>query len=98
MLYSNYDGKDAGSGHEITILSDNSNFVVANKLTYDILPKTLSTSWSADSFEYDGLVHYPTAQFDGIINSDIVDVVYEKQESIIVAQYLIKLSSNNKKL
>ncbi len=96
LLYSNYDGKDAGSGHEITILSDNSNFVVANKLTYDILPKTLSTSWSADSFEYDGLVHYPTAQFDGIINSDIVDVVYEKQESIIVAQYLIKLSSNNK--
>lgn len=96
LLYSNFYGKDAGSGYEITILSDNSNFVVANNLSYDILPKTLNAIWSDDNFEYDGLAHYPTAQFDGIINDEIVDVVYEKQESIVVAQYLIKLSSNNK--
>ncbi|MBD5087021.1 MAG: hypothetical protein HDT32_06690 [Clostridiales bacterium] len=95
LVYSNYNGIDAGTGYSITVVSQSKNYIVVNELKYDILPKPISVTWDSDEFIYNGKTQYPTAQIDTSAVEIDLDFEYVKEESVRAGKYSISMTPDD---
>ena len=79
--------------------SPNYNDVSDIEKTFVINPKTLTVTWNAVAFEYDGTAKAPTATVSGYVNSDTATFEYsDTSNNINVGTYtisIINLSNSN---
>lgn len=71
-------------------------------LTFDILPKEVTLSWSPLTFEYDGKLHVPTCTLEGVIPGDKCEAIVSYAEKPIAAgtytAFAADLTNKNYKL
>lgn len=95
LIYADYIGINAGQGYSITVTTNNTNYIIENTLTYDILPKEIKAIWTGNNFLYNGVEQYPSVKFDGIIDGDNIEAILIKTDSIRPGRYDIKAVINN---
>lgn len=98
LVYSGYDGRDAGSGYRIEISSANGNYIVANTLTYDIAPRPVEVVLSAERFVYNGKEQKPeVVSITGVLPGDTVGCVLHCPQSVRSGEYVaeVELTDGN---
>lgn len=95
LVYSDFNGINAGNGYTIVINSESSNYIVNNVLIYEILPKTLIVIWGENEFVYNGNEQYPDVKVEGVANEDVINIELIKEKSIRIGTYDIELKIDN---
>lgn len=96
LVYSDYNGLNAGNGYTVAVAPDNANYEVVGVFTYDIKPAILHCEWNSGDLTYNGLCQRPTYVLSGLYFGDTVsEILSDYDGNIRVGEYRISVASTN---